>query len=122
MTLRKPWAVAPIVRTLLPSFVADVIWPDQKPTYKIHPTSYLDGLRGLASFIVCICHYTESNHGYFVPTYGLNGDKPSSFIQLPFLRIIYSGRPMVHIFFVISGFVLSYKPLKSIHQGSQDKC
>ena len=123
MTLRKPWAVAPVVRTLLPSFLADVIWPDQRPTYKLHPTSYLDGLRGLASFIVCICHYTESNHGYFVPTYGLNGDgKPSSFIQLPFLRIIYSGRPMVHIFFIISGFVLSYKPLKCIHQGSQDKC
>ena len=33
-------------------------------------------------------------------------------MQLPFIRLIFSGRPMVHVFFVISGFVLSRKPLK----------
>lgn len=33
-------------------------------------------------------------------------------MQLPFIRVIYSGRPMVHVFFVISGFVLSRKPLQ----------
>jgi peptidoglycan/LPS O-acetylase OafA/YrhL len=121
MSPRKGWASA-LLRVLLPSIVAESLWRDQKPNYRIHPTSYLDGLRGLASFVVAICHYTESNHGYFVPTYGLNGDKPSSFIQLPYFRIIYSGRPMVHIFFVISGFVLSYKPLKCIHAGQIDKC
>ena len=38
--------------------------------------------------------------------------RPSSFLQLPFVRVIYSGRPMVHVFFVISGFVLSRKPLQ----------
>ena len=121
MTLRTRWA--PVMRALLPSFVVGRIWADAKQQYRLHPTSYLDGLRGLASFIVFICHYTEPNHGYFVPAYGRNGDNiPSSFLQLPYVRIIYSGRPMVHIFFVISGFVLSYKPLKSIHQGSQEKC
>jgi peptidoglycan/LPS O-acetylase OafA/YrhL len=122
MSSRKPWAVAVIVRALLPSFIADLVWPDLKPIHKLHPTSYLDGLRGIAAFIVVIYHYTEVNHGYFAPTYGLNGGKPSSFMQLPFIRMIYCGRPMVHIFFVISGFVLSYKPLKLILQGDLEKC
>lgn len=112
-----------MLRSLVPSFVADAIWPEQRQTWKLHPTSYLDGLRGIASVAVFICHYTEENHPSLIPSYGLNPDhSPSSWIQLPFVRIIFSGRPMVHIFFVISGFVLSYKPVKSIHSRSLDRC
>lgn len=115
-----------MIHALLPSFISDVIWPEQTTTTtapkKLHPTSYLDGLRGIASVAVFFCHYTEDNHPYLVPTYGLNKDNVSSWIQLPFLRIVYSGRPMVHIFFVISGFVLSYKPLKAIRARDFDKC
>jgi peptidoglycan/LPS O-acetylase OafA/YrhL len=107
------------LRSVLPSFVADAIWPDHRTTYKLHPTSYLDGLRGIAAIIVCICHYTENNHGALTNPYGVNG--PSSWIQLPFLRILFSGRPMVHIFFVISGFVLSVKPIKAIHAHDPEK-
>lgn len=112
-----------MLRRLLPSFIADLIWVDEKPRYKIHPTSYLDGLRGLASMIVFFCHYTEQNHGYMIPSYGQNpANEGSSWLQLPFFRIIFSGRPMVHIFFIISGFVLSYKPISAIHAGDWHKC
>lgn len=104
-----------MIQELLPSFVADAVWLERRPTWKLHATSYLDGLRGLASLIVFICHYTEKRHPYFMPTYGLDKDEPSAIIQLPYVRVIYSGRPMVHIFFVISGFVLSSKPLKLLH-------
>lgn len=38
-------------------------------------------------------------------------------IQVPFLRLIISGSPQVMIFFAISGYVLSYKPLKLARQG-----
>lgn len=110
---------------LVPSFIADALWPDHKSplaTHRLHPTSYLDGLRGLAAMIVFICHYTEENHQYLVPTYGLNVDGVSSVLQLPFIRLLYSGRPMVHIFFVISGFVLSYKPLKAIRARNLETC
>ncbi|KAL8393600.1 hypothetical protein RB595_003370 [Gaeumannomyces hyphopodioides] len=110
---------ARLLRTLLPSFVADLMWPDQRPGWRLHATSYLDGLRGIASFIVFFCHYTEENHKYMVPSYGLNPDgQASSFLQLPFFRIAFSGRPMVHVFFVISGFVLSHKPLRALHDGA----
>lgn len=127
-SLRRPrWSITldMALHALLPSFVADALWPDNKSplaTHRLHPTSYLDGLRGLAAMIVFLCHYTEENHPYLVPTYGLNKDGRSSILQLPFIRVLYSGRPMVHIFFVISGFVLSYKPLKAIHTRDLEQC
>jgi peptidoglycan/LPS O-acetylase OafA/YrhL len=110
---------------LLPSFLADTFRTDHRngKLMRLHPTSYLDGLRGVASLIVFLCHYTENHHGSLVPSYGLNpGTDRSSPLQLPFVRIIYSGRPMVHLFFVISGFALSYKPLLAIHSGDLARC
>ncbi|KAF8857710.1 hypothetical protein BDZ45DRAFT_427548 [Acephala macrosclerotiorum] len=102
--------------SLLPSFVQKKIRPGLAKSSRLHPTSYLDGLRGVASFIVFMGHYTEENLGWWTEPYGLYEDgAPSSPFQLPFLRVIYSARPMVHIFLIISGFVLSYKPLKQIH-------
>lgn len=126
-SFRPRWSISldMALRALLPSFVADALWHDNKSplvTHRLHPTSYLDGLRGLAAMAVFFCHYTEENHPYLVPTYGFNKDGRSSILQLPFIRILYSGRPMVHIFFVISGFVLSYKPMKAIRAGELEKC
>lgn len=101
---------------LLPSFIQRRIRPGHQKPQRLHPTSYLDGLRGVASFIVFMGHYTEENLGWYTEPYGLYEDgAPSSVLQLPFVRVIYSARPMVHIFLIISGFVLSYKPLKQIH-------
>jgi peptidoglycan/LPS O-acetylase OafA/YrhL len=101
---------------LLPSFVQRRLRPGLTKPHRIHPTSYLDGLRGVASFVVFMGHYTEENLGWYTEPYGLYEDgAPSSPLQMPFIRVIYSARPMVHIFFIISGFVLSYKPLKQIH-------
>ncbi|KAL2180156.1 acyltransferase 3 [Thermothelomyces heterothallicus CBS 202.75] len=128
------------LRPLLPSFVADDLFPEHRPTWRLHPTSYLDGLRGIAAIIVFICHYTENNFRPLTrpyapippapgpdppldepPMYG-SKDLPDSLIQLPFVRSIFSGRPMVHIFFVISGFALSYKPVQALHARDTAKC
>ncbi|TVY51199.1 hypothetical protein LCER1_G006362 [Lachnellula cervina] len=101
---------------LLPSFVQRRLRPLATKQQRLHPTSYLDGLRGVASFIVFMGHYTEENVGWWAEPYGLYEDgAQSSPLQLPGIRILYSPRPMVHIFFIISGFVLAYKPLKQIH-------
>jgi peptidoglycan/LPS O-acetylase OafA/YrhL len=127
---RRPWVR--FLRPLLPSFVADAVFPDHRPPWRVHSTSYLDGLRGIAAMIVFVCHYTENNFAALLPSYGLplpGSDpekpqklKPSSWIQLPFLRVIFSGRPMVHIFFVISGFALSYKPVQALHARDAERC
>lgn len=39
------------------------------------------------------------------------------FIQWPFIRLLIAGPPQVMVFFVISGYALSYKPLKLARQG-----
>ncbi|KAI0014669.1 acyltransferase 3 [Xylariomycetidae sp. FL0641] len=97
---------------------------------QLRPTSYLDGLRGIAALIVCVCHYTENNFRSLTPWFGIPTNvglsqavpqisfappmRSWSLIQLPFVRVIFSGRPMVHIFFVISGFALSVGPLRAV--------
>lgn len=108
---------------LLPSFLQNRIRPRTTRPSRLRPTSWLDGLRGVASLIVFICHYTEGTQKSYTLTYGiyLEGDQvPSSPLQLPFVRVLFAGRPMVHIFFVISGFVLSYKPLRQLRSRDYD--
>ncbi|TAQ84279.1 hypothetical protein B7494_g7395 [Chlorociboria aeruginascens] len=101
---------------LIPSPIQRRLRPAQFKPQRLYPTSYLDGLRGVASLLVFFCHFTEGHLGWYINSYGVLGADtvPSSPLQLPFLRVLYSGRPMVHVFFVISGFVLSHKPLKLV--------
>ncbi|KAL2115170.1 hypothetical protein VTJ04DRAFT_10833 [Mycothermus thermophilus] len=49
-----------------------------------------------------------------LPAPSIKYPKPT-FLQLPFIRVLFSGRPMVHIFFVISGFALSYKTFRCLY-------
>ncbi|KAH6691261.1 acyltransferase 3 [Plectosphaerella plurivora] len=108
---------------LLPSFVQTRIRPGTAKPHRLRPTSWLDGLRGVASLIVFFCHYTEGTQKSYTLTYGVHfdGDEVSSSpLQLPFIRVLYAGRPMVHIFFIISGFVLSYKPLRQLRSRDYD--
>jgi len=107
------WRLAGLAREeslqfLIPSFLKKTENP------KLHPTSYLDGLRGVAAFIVFIDHFAVNWFDMLRRGYGSTPDD-YYIIQLPIIRLLYSGRASVAIFFVISGFVLSYKSLKQIH-------
>ncbi|KAJ4153161.1 hypothetical protein LMH87_009663 [Akanthomyces muscarius] len=98
---------------LLPSFIQRRLRPGEFKPRRISPTSWLDGLRGVAAFTVYVNHYTAMNFVRFQRSYGDHElVEWSSPVQLPFVRVIFCGLPMVHIFFVISGFALSYKPLR----------
>ncbi|KAK2045168.1 acyltransferase [Colletotrichum somersetense] len=111
---------------LMPSFVQTRLGPNDLKNHRrrLYPTSWLDGLRGVASLIVFICHYSGPNFGsYLARPYGIpreDDNAASSPLQLPFIRVIYSGKPMVHIFFVISGFVLSLKSLQQARKHNYD--
>lgn len=103
---------------LLPSFL---LYRQTTPR-KLHPTSYLDGLRGFAALFVVFHHIKLTFPGRFKALdlgYHSTPQDPSlsaHFIQLPILRVLYNGQGMVAIFFVVSGYVLSYKPLKLIRK------
>jgi peptidoglycan/LPS O-acetylase OafA/YrhL len=83
---------------------------DKQPR-KLHASSYLDGLRGTAALIVFFHHGTQAFLPSLRPGF-LSSPNATNLLSLPIIRIIYSGGPMVSIFFVISGYVLSIKPLQ----------
>ena len=101
------------------TFIRSQAWESHVPNKqeKLHNTAYLDGMRGLAAFAVFLCHLSygtwDTGHVYGA---GEPGEKSANtyLLQLPIIRLFYSGPPMVAIFFVISGYALSYKPLKQM--------
>ncbi|OAA60715.1 Acyltransferase 3 [Cordyceps fumosorosea ARSEF 2679] len=102
---------------LLPSFLQGRHVREQmiRPA-RLAPTTYLDGMRGLASLFVFFCHYF---YQAFVIAEGWGaGDTNYHFLKLPFIRLWYQGPPAVCLFFVISGYALSYRPLKLIRSGA----
>lgn len=88
----------------------------------VRRTAYLDGLRGFAAFIVYWQHHQlwplrKVLTGRIIETgYGFEGRYV--FAALPLVRTFFSGGHFaVSLFFVISGYVLSMKPLSLIHTG-----
>jgi peptidoglycan/LPS O-acetylase OafA/YrhL len=105
---------------LLPSFVQQRLGKETARSDKLFPTSYLDGMRGLAALFVFFCHYSYT---FFTITEGYGYGKPGqnrNILQLPIIRLFYSGPPMVCLFFVISGYALSLKPLKLMRSRQWD--
>ena len=92
-----------------------------RPT-KLRRTAYLDGIRGFAAFLVYILHHELWAHG------GIEGERIVQsgfgykgeyfFVAFPFVRTFFGGGHLaVAIFYVLSGYVLSTKPLSLIQSG-----
>jgi len=114
--LRKFWPyVVSFGKPLVPSFV----YLYSREGRKLHNTSSLDGLRGVAAFFVMIFHYSKS---WMDPSRSFTiGDKNHmNWYELPIIRIFWCGDAMVLLFFVISGYVLSLKSIKCIRQRRWD--
>ncbi|NOJ73719.1 acyltransferase family protein [Paenibacillus alvei] len=76
----------------------------------------LEGLRGIAAFIVVIFHYFTN---FYPALVNANPDQLHTYngielkIAVSPLNVLYNGSFSVYIFFVLSGFVLSYKYFKT---------
>lgn len=69
----------------------------------------LDGLRGLACLFVFNEHYVICYQSRETQIW---------IMRVPFIRLLWYGKAAVFLFFVISGYVLSYKPLQLIRSKS----
>ncbi|KUJ21328.1 uncharacterized protein LY89DRAFT_770640 [Mollisia scopiformis] len=116
--------------TILPSFIQPFFrshsQPEPPPPTKSDRNdalTYLTGIRGVASVIVFIYHWTHGtyktamDHAYGDPnTSPPNAAQENNHIlQLPLLRLLYAAEAMVALFFILSGYVLSYKFIQQIH-------
>lgn len=71
-------------------------------------SEYMDGIRGVAAFIVFLDHFLLPYHPGMIFGFGIADS--SSMLQLPIVRIFHSGSAMVAVFFFLSGTVLSLRP------------
>ena len=105
-----------------PSFLT----PTAGPRKQIKPTAYLDGLRGFAAFLVYWHHHQlwahEATSSNPILENAFGYQKHYYFASLPAIRMFFTGGHFaVTVFFVISGYVLSTKPLMLIHAGENTK-
>ncbi|KAF6805510.1 hard surface induced protein [Colletotrichum sojae] len=98
---------------LVPSFLHPT--DPRKAVKPLHPTAWLDGLRGVAAFLVVCHHWSLLNFSMRIHK-GFGSDAQPLVIQLPIIRLLVSGYWAVCVFFVISGFALSLKPMKLLSQ------
>ncbi|KAL6240712.1 hypothetical protein RBB50_012422 [Rhinocladiella similis] len=118
-----------VLQTLLPSFLQPRQCNTPSKNDSLPPTAFLDGMRGLAAFVVFICHLTygtfEIGHAWGAnphsESHGQADSVNKGFLRLPIVRLLYSGPPMVAIFFVISGYALSCKPIKLMRSQNHEQ-
>lgn len=104
-TIRE--SLAAIYGFFIPSFFT------RQPPRTLHSIAALDGLRGYASFGVFQLHFTDTFCQMHNRGFGFD-ENNHYIIQLPFIHFLWTAPALVACFFVISGYVLSHKPLKQI--------
>lgn len=108
---------------LVPSFLQKYVGAKPPQPSKLHAIAALDGLRGWACLLVFNFHFLFTYTWKVAVGWGFGGLDGNNWgiHQLPIIHMLISGHIMVAIFFVISGYVLSYKPIKTIRSRSFDQ-
>jgi peptidoglycan/LPS O-acetylase OafA/YrhL len=105
---------------LIPSPIQNVLYPPVEPksgnANRPRPTAWLDGMRGIAAFLVFLYHLSYSTHDVYTGW----SEGHHELLRLPFIKTLYNGPAMVSLFFVLSGYALSYRPVKQMRNGEYD--
>jgi peptidoglycan/LPS O-acetylase OafA/YrhL len=110
-----------LVKILTPSFLHKTA--EETPSKPQRPTAWLDGLRGVAAFLVFVYHFHHMFHDVYRYGYGSNGGNNDHWlIQLPVLRMLPNGQTQVSVFYVLSGVSLSLRPLELARNHAWEKC
>lgn len=113
----KSSSLAAVVGYFTPSYFS-MVHAKRLSQPRLTSISYIDGLRGYAAVIVVIFDASliySSNIVSF--NYGLEGTN-HNLLQLPIVRLLFSGHSMMSIFFVLGGYVNALKPLSLIRSGN----
>ncbi|KAK2865056.1 hypothetical protein FQN49_003958, partial [Arthroderma sp. PD_2] len=85
-----------------------------------HASAALDGLRGWACLLVFNFHFLFAYTNKPMVGWGF-AHRNKGILQLPVIHLLISGHAMVAVFFVLSGYVLSYKSLKLLRTRSWEQ-
>ena len=105
------------LRWLIPSPFSNSTF--SKPYASSDNIAVLDGLRGIACLFVLHEHWTCAVDDVWLP-YAL-GELATGLMWNPFVILLWGGQAMVNLFFVISGYVLSCRPLRLLHSEDYQK-
>ncbi|RDW95009.1 hypothetical protein BP5796_00772 [Coleophoma crateriformis] len=79
---------------------------------------WVDGLRGVASFLVVVTHLCRAlDDALFSPSMGEEPNSPVRLFQRPFLRVFVQGRIGVAVFSLVTGYVCALKPIRTMRSG-----
>ncbi|KAI6283732.1 hypothetical protein MCOR07_010595 [Pyricularia oryzae] len=115
-------------KSFLGRAASSLLWRARSPQTArgdLRRTAYLDGVRGFAAFMVYLQHHqlwahSQKDHNVLESSFGTNGQVYLA--TLPGVRAFFiGGHFAVAIFFIISGYVLSTKPLSLIHAGDHGR-
>jgi len=101
----------------VPQIFRTKIFHDPAPPSRLYPTSWIDGLRGLAALCVFNFHYLFAYTDMAARPWGSDSNH-HWLIELPIIRLPYLGLPMVNTFFLAAGYVISLKPLQLMHSNT----
>lgn len=83
------------------------------------PTACLDGLRGWCALLVYISHHILGAYEFFPLEMGYGFERNYYFVSIPVLRTLFTGSHLaVHVFFILSGYVLSRGMLIMIRENA----
>ncbi|KAK7888497.1 hypothetical protein LTR67_008843 [Exophiala xenobiotica] len=97
---------------LTPQLVRAYAWDEKAPKSKVFPTSYLNGLRGMASVKVFTFHYMHFYSDSTTMPWG-HDSRHSYLLEMPIIRYFYAGTT-AHVFYGCAGYLTTLRLVQQL--------